>query len=425
MRTRIPAVVAVALSASLLGPVTVLAGNGPKPPKPQVNLIQLDIESPKFRKDLPLPILFSNGSPLIFGARATPAALGIVTEGLATRYPSSFDTGYIVFEDPDDCLELAYNPELPDEFQRPCLVDVNPVTVVPDETYLAFTIDSDLPGVADMSTGNTALRALLADPAVSGEPEFIAVVSDVDAQTVPVSVGPPTGGAVSDGYGYGTDEDFPGLVVLAPHGVGLVFEDADGLAATKPSNLVPVSPRRQRNLAGFLNWVAYELKSNTGGTTVWGGMTLPEGLLAPVVSLDSCVGGTPEGPLCDTAAYRVDGGALQFNDSAPTAQDVYDIVMQPTTMTFELRAFVVSGNAPSELRDENGDGIVSSADARLAGYNVISNEPVIRLRQSPAWICANGVALRTLIGFDHDGNGQVANGNVCPAGAGSIKTLPD
>ena len=200
-------------------------------------------------------------------------------------------------------------------------------------------------------------------------------------------------------------------MLLSPRGVGLVL-DAD-------LNAPPI--RTQRNLAGFLNWVSYELKNPIGATVVSGGMMVPYGLIAPIVKVDECVGAQVSPGICDQPLrYRMDGGPIQI--AAPGRQPFFPeafLYMDLfNDLQYELRAFVVSGIAPSVLADQNGDGKVTAADATLAGYKVISNEAVIRLRQFHGEVCG-GASLDNRLRADFDGNGLAFTTVRLPGGTGT------
>ncbi len=425
--------VAAVVAACLLPALAAGAGGKPKAPP-----VKLKITSPAYTPDKPLGVMYESGTALQFEATIEGASLGIATDRVSS-YIGDLDTGWIVFADPDNCLEIALGIGVPLEFQRACLASLYPwiapgetdlSAIVPDETYLQFTNDRDQAGVADGFVRNPSVRAALADPLLSGAPEFLAQTRDfthginVDPP-VPASMplGPATGGGVDDGFGYGSDDDFPGLVVLSPRGVGLVYADADGIPGTPTSDFVPMSPRRQWNLAGFLNSVNYELKSNNGKTIIHAGMTLPNGLVAPLIALDNCIGIHDGNGFCDTDEhrFRVDGGPVQVVAGGRAAQDLWtDLVPAPT---YEIRAFVVNGFAPSQLEDLNGDSMVTAADATLAGYKVISNETVTRFRQVTGFVCTEG-NLASMFGLDLDGNAQTSVGINCPPGPGALKKIP-
>ena len=371
--------------------------------------VLLDIQAPRYSPLLPLGTMFSSsGWPIVISADASGSALGIATNALPPVFPAEHQTGYVVFSDPDGCLEL---PPPFDGSTTPC------AGFPSDETYMEFTNDIDQAGLPD-NAGNPGRRAALASPADSGRPVFHSV-GDLDGDHVlgplDTEVGPATGDSVADGFGYGADDDFPGLVLLTPVGNGLVL-DAD---FNRPAYKV------ERNLAGFLNWVGYELTSATRNTVVRAGMIVPYGLVAPLMKTDDCIGGTAAAPGCnEPARFRIDGGPLtQFPGAVGpgpftgTYPPLFDAV------TYELRAFVVSGVAPSTLADLNHDGIVSARDATLAGYNVISNEKVVRFHQIHGTFCGNVLALNVFFD-DVDGNGFVTDTIVCPAGPGQITRIP-
>ncbi len=401
-----------------------------KGPAPPVNLA---IEAPGNKQ--PLGLMFSNGSsvagstpgqprglmfssgwPIVIRA-AMPNALGIATDAMPSDFPTIADSadGYVILEDPDNCLEL------PAPFFRgpaPCSTDGS------DETYVEFVNDVDQVGVAD-TAGDPARSTALADPAQSGKPEFNnTVVTFVGNTPQPATieltgVGTDTGDSVHDGVGYGADDDLPGLVLLSPTGTGLVL-DAD---------FNPPYVRQQRNLAGFLNSVAYEMRDPYGATVLTASMVVPQALIAPLMQIDDCVGSvdTTRNICTGDPVYRIDGGPIQSmsNNNGSgypyTWQGLYPIIFNSSI--YELRAFMVNGTAPSVLADMNGDGQVTAADATLAGYRVISNEDVVRVRQYHGEICG-GAGPGTPVYTDLDGNGRVLSYLSCPGGPGQLSKIP-
>ena len=368
-------------------------------------LVRLDIVSPLYRPPLPYGIEFASGWPLVIRAVGSPTALGIATNAAPQQFPGIGQTGYLVLRDPDACLEL------PPPFFRgepPCSTDDS------DETYVEFTPGSDATGVHDEG-GNPGRLLALADPLESGEPRFDGVGdtnNDQILDPVETPVGPATGGVLSDGVGYGADDDLPGLVLLSPVGPGLVL-NAD---FTRPATLT------QRNLAGFLGQVGYELNDPHRSTSFTASMLVPNGLFMPVLKVDGCVG-TPTSGVCDGATrYQVDGGPLRQDRGNISVQALYPQLVNARPY-YEIRAFLVSGIAPSTLADLNHDGRVTAADARLAGYNVISNEDIARVRQYATDICT-GVPLANVVYADFDGNGVATSIFVCPAGPGQITRPP-
>lgn len=414
--------------AAVLFPAVSHAAPKPKPPPgPPVNL---EIDSPAFRADRPLGTMYSSGTTLHLKA-TIERSLGIFSTG---SYVGNGQTGWIIFADPDNCVEIIANVA-PMRFQSECLQQLYPnipeddypdSSIVPDETYLQFTIDRDAAGLADFTWNSD-----LADPTRSGEPVFAGVtrqlIGDEDPETPrEFALGPFTGGTADDGFGYGSDDDLPGLVLLSNHGVGIVYVDPDGDSSTRLLDFAPAYPRARRNLAGFLNAVSYELKSNNGKTNIHAEMTLPDGLIAPIVAVDNCLGaGLPEGECDGSNQFQVDGGPMQYNGGGDFFGSGFGIWReQMLATTFEVRAFLVSGVAPSQLADLNLDGRVTAADAKAAGYTVISDEAVARFRQYPAFLCSEQGALTTVFGVDFDDN-TAANIHIqCPPGPGAIKPIP-
>ena len=370
-------------------------------------LVKLDIEAPQYRPTLPYGIEFASGWPLVIHAVGSPDALGIATNSMPVQFPGIDQTGYLILTDPDACLEL------PPPFFRgepPCS------TAPSDESYVEFTPGVDMAGIADQG-GNPARATALGDPASSGEPAYDGVGdlnNDQILDAVEVPVGPNTGGAVADGVGYGADDDLPGLVLLSPNGPGLVLN----------RDFSRPSVRTQRNLAGFLNSVAYELRSAGGSTSFDAAMVVPLGLIAPVMKIDACVGNfdTTLGRCDGAPLYQVDGGPRVTATGSTGVQALYPQVLGAVPY-YEVRAFLVSGIAPSVLSDLNHDGQVTAGDAKLAGYNVISNEEVVRVRQYSTDICT-GVPLVDVVYADFDGNGYATSPFVCPAGPGQITPIP-
>jgi hypothetical protein len=247
---------------------------------------------------------------------------------------------------------------------------------------------------------------------------------------------------IVDGVQFGSDDDFPGLVILSNIGVGIVM---DSLA----EGWVPVQPRQGRNLAGFSNSVGYELSDSEGRTSITAMMVVPRFLFSRIRLLDSCVGnvtfngfGEPES--CDgQAVQRVDGGPQM--PAEPTASIDETLV--------ELRAFVVEPQWNSVanrldyldvVTDMDNDGQLTAADAQAAGWRVLSNEIVYSFRQIGSNVSTGQINPFAALSFcngrarprdlreagadfqvDLDGNGFAIAQNtvVCP-GAGSGVTRP-
>ncbi|HEX6259308.1 MAG TPA: hypothetical protein VFZ51_01555, partial [Woeseiaceae bacterium] len=182
----------------------------------------------------------------------------------------------LVLKDPDDCLNLASLVE--DLF----LTAFDPACVgrAEDETYIEVQTDKfDTFELSDnRSTGNDAVRQRLVDDAYEDgvllNTPYLAL-----NQGQPTAVGPMTGGPASgdpngpelDGYGYGADDDFASLVVMADVGGARIF-DLD-------FNHVPGVIR---NLAGFVNVVSVELLDGKGQTAITATTHPLAGLFEPI-----------------------------------------------------------------------------------------------------------------------------------------------
>jgi hypothetical protein len=193
------------------------------------------------------------------------------------------------------------------------------------------------------------------------------------------------------------------------------------------------TPLTQRNLAGFLNSVSYMVNNEipaepetdpnpTGQPVITATLAVPEGLFAPVVQGDVCVGNPCSGSLM----WRIDSGPLVTGDSEGFVSTLANRV---TT----IRAFIVNGNAPNALTDRNRDGLVDTRDAVLAGHKILSNQVTFRIRNIYETHCFYSVqdsearpSLPLFPGVvlnDLDGN-DAAPTLSCPASPGGITRIP-
>lgn len=400
------------LSALLIFAFAGFAANGMADDFP----VELDVEAPHDKDGLPL--LSDSGWPILLEMTIKEDdAIGYYTN---PNFPGIHSSASILFDDPDGCISWDY-------FQN------SEGDCEPDETYLRFYPDTDVSGAAD-NAGDPLQRDQLLDSAGSASPEFqmfqttppgVVCVPGMESDAC-VKTGPNTGGEVSDGWGIGSDDDIPGLVLLSSAGIGIAFQQSPAPLFDLPDPLV------LRNLAGLNSFVSYELstaktykgRGKKGGSTVYAskvlvGFNVPMGMVRNIVQVDECVGDTVicEGPL----QYRVDGGAVQ--NAAPDLYVATEVSIDLFDFAeFELSAFVVSGNAPAQLADEDGDGDVDSDDAELAGFTVLSNEIQFSVMQYDKRRCFGGGYMAML--WDLDGNGNAEMGDVCPAGPGDIKRPP-
>ncbi len=336
-------------------------------------------------------------------------------------FPARGSTGFVLFDDPDGCLILDWNLGL-SNWNIPtgptCYDDAgNQLITVSDELYFEFTPDLDDVGVTDYS-GNFARRAELIE-ALSGRPEIDPVGGGPlrvgPITSVILNSGTPEEEEIIDGYGYGADDDVPGLVLLARHGPGIVYQ-ANGIAK---------SPLELRNLAGFTNAVSYELNNSNRKTTITAHMVLPPFLIAPVVIADESYDVMPDEI---NVGWRVDGAAeiVVASDylSGPVADTFKTGYTKLVSQTkFKVSAMVVSGVAPNTVIDMNGDNIIDELDLKYMGYQVLGRKKSIWLLQFPAQPCFGGSGTNTVYA-DLDGNGSSELSFVCPAGPGSVSEPP-
>ena len=145
----------------------------------------------------------------------------------------------VILADPDDCIDMRDFPILdPGTPYEAC--------DGPDELFMEFTIERiDSHDLDDQSTGNFLIREMLVDDAfVEGALLNKPYLVNSKGKINPVPR-PQTGGDRLDGYGFGPDDDLPGLVAMADIGAARVF--------TPEFDLVPGVIR---NMAGFFNGAA-------------------------------------------------------------------------------------------------------------------------------------------------------------------------
>ncbi len=394
------------------------------PPKPPV--VALEQLSPLPGDGSTQSIQFRAGWPLIFRVSVADEdmlGLGRVygEQGFEIQnwqFPEVGQGGAIVFTDPDGIWSFSVPPPSPN-----------------DERILDFYPD---PGDSTGMLEDVAGAPFAQDPArrFALRPEFGG----------PLPQQAPDGTAVQpvimDGVQFGSDDDFPGLVILSNIGVGIVMESlADGW--------VPVLPRQARNLAGFTNAVGYELSDSAGRTSITAMMVVPRFLFSHIRLRDDCVGTVTfnsfdEPESCDgQAIQRVDGGPVTPLEPASSIDE----------SLVELRAFVVEPRWNSVtnrldyldvVTDMDDDGQLTAADAQAAGWRVLSNEIVYSFRQigsnvstgqinpfAAVSFCNGRARPRDLresgadLQYDLDGNGYAfaLNAVICP-GAGSGVTRP-
>lgn len=342
--------------------------------------------------------------------------LGIATVTVPDAFPTRTQRAFVVFADPDECFSLAYS-----ELTSPTCPGGN------DEVFMEFAPDINLPGAAKgggyeddpfppCSTdpcppeGEDPKRRALGDPQT-----VPAWDTSTHANTARATTGPGTGGAALDNYGYGASPNVPGLVILSDTGVGNVWADDVEGGVLKGVRLV--SPRRARNLAGFVNVVSWTLNDKLaptpGRSSVTAHMSVPFALMRPVTLADFDDFDTNGDGFTDFTreAWRIDGGPLTVNAATTLSATLASHV---TT----LRIFVVHGQAPDELIDQDGNGRVDIKDAALTpGLTLLSRETIVKLRTYNQDVAAGYAVM-----FDFFGDGLQMP--PAPAGSGGIRDIP-
>ena len=346
----------------------------------------------KFKNPDALPVTqFEDGYDLIF-RMSVPDAVGLQKwRRQGNNFGPQMDT--LILTDPDECLDLSH--AVP--------ASVFPNTVVSpfescpggqDETFVNFNVDPyDGPNVEDSGGGycRLAIRDRLITDSASELPETSnAVYVDPGNGGTAFQVGPntgitgvlagtPTGGndgsiydqvsTTFDCFGYGTDDDVPGLVVLADIGAARIFDQ----------NMVQ-TPGLLRNMAGLVSSVAFEMLDENGDSAIVARMRV-DGALNPIRFVDQIFDVIhPSPPSTGYTLYtQIDGvdattpvvGAMTTEDTIAAIHDQFD---EPYEVT--IRAFLVDGIAPEIVTDTNNDGIFSAADVALP---LLSNEAEITI----------------------------------------------
>jgi hypothetical protein len=374
---------------------------------------------------------------LTFRAQITDAAFYVASH--STTAPDVFaGRRFIVISDPDSCLNLSAFIEGGAPYDSMCAeANEEVLEVYPDLFDAAGIVDAhDWPPLSDVEADdgdgarfdNCALRPTGA-PWWDPRPFAEYLVDNFENTTRldyrraergdgPTErserVGPKTGGTIRDCYGYGSDDDLPGLVVMANIGAARFY--------TRSFDPDPTRPRQIKNMAGFLSNVAVELSDSLGRTFVTATMIAKPGMFEPLVAFDADVTSV-------SAQYlrRVDGGPVErMNYSSLLPPPVHRLANETPIRSVYVRAVLVKGTAPSVIVDVNGDGQYTSADLTGMGYTLLSNEARAWVRTaSPSRLdddtdrtlltCPDPVPFRT----DLDGNGY--SGADCSTGSSNSK----
>ena len=423
-----------------------------KPPAQHDTPVTVHFDAPNSNYDLPL--VSEEGWSLKLKITVPYTSIDFEKGGLPRPggFPSRQGFGWIFLENPDGCYRTSTGDLLFKSGPLPNLSDFycNFLEVVLDDIYIEYHADVDQVGVEDIvyglpvdpdrPRGRADLRELLVYSEGSRAPEFSrwsdgAGLQDCDPGTNDpegcVRLGPAVsrsentsmGGEVLDGWGFGTDEDLPGLFIYTEKGAGLIWQEP-------AFELAPGAG--VRNLAGMANSVSYEVsdlmkvkKSPDPAEEfkIWVDFNVLAKTFQSFVQVDAnFLPGIQPGQL-----WRIDGGEIEDlplevfdanGSSAPNMAAAYLLKNQ----VFTVKAFMVSGDAPPELFDTDGDGDYVD-DAEAAGYVVLSNVAEISFLQIPNKdVCV--YPQYNAVYDDLDDNDFATYAGFCPRGAGALRDPP-
>lgn len=246
------------------------------------------------------------------------------------------------------------------------------------------------------------------------------------------AVGPRTGGPAStdpdrpelDGYGYGADDDFASLVLMADVGGARVFDlDFDRV------------PGVIRNLAGLVNTVSAEVLDGRRQAAVTAAFHPLAGVFEPIAIFDLSLGDPGHAGFDylhrvdsgDVVAFHLMSGVPVETDPPPLANEFYDELLStyyPVDVT--LRAVVVARQAPDYIHDLDQDGQFTARDVKLAGYDLVSNEVKMTITLSHDNLLTDSPDIkclpRTVLFRDLDGDGASGEPFACSGKSGSTRS---
>ena len=333
-------------------------------------------------------------------------AIGIVDDG---QRPEDTNKAWIL-RDPDGCINMAgwIAPGNPGSAIEGCAGGV-------DETWVRFTPDSaDLQGVSD-SRGILDLLQALQDDAY--DPSNLGNLNKqyfkaLATSTASGSIGPSTENVLEnqeDGYGYGVNDDFPGLYIWAEIGTGVVTDEF-----LNPI-LNGVGGKKLRNMAGLVSTISYTQASAGDRSSLVAILNVQRGVLEPVVQVDYEIDPSSGLPI-NSFERRLDSGPVEsFTFDTPgdlqSQTEAYEALfatLEPYQVV--LKAVVVEGDAEPFLEDLNGNGVVGAGDLILAGHTLLSDVLRVRVRaiqpealDTGFFECGNA---RMIKNADLDGDGQ-------------------
>ena len=426
-------------------------------------LVTLEFETPSKRHELTL--LSDSGWPLSLKVTVPYTSIDFDTGGLLRKaWPGRSEAGsgfggFVIFENNVPCFQEDDDNVIldVDGFTLPFGQTRTACAIFPppqfeDARYIRYNSDVDDAGVPDVGRsgkGKPELRDALTYSEGSRGPELQKIsptgecvpgTADYETLSGPpnfgdcVSFGPDMGGDVIDGWGIGTDDDLPGMFIYSSKGVGLVWDEPFIQLA---------HPAAVRNLAGMLNSVSYEIsdlkskeeknkdkkKQKLGkfveSFNIFASMNVYAGVFSSMMFVDP--NGIPTYKP-ELASYQLDGQPpIDLPDELDFPAASFSTCIDNTFLgflrkdTYEVRAFMVSGEAPAQLNDYNTDGLVNVQDAiDDPSITVISNEASVQFLQYSENILSAGGVIRAMFA-DLDDSGDIEEPS-CGGGQGSNAT---
>jgi len=269
-----------------------------------------------------------------------------------------------------------------------------------NETFVRFTPDMvDKNGVAESGglDGIEVFQLALQDDAydASNLANLNKQYFSITSTSAPSSfVGPATESITQplDGYGYGVNDDFPGLYIWAEIGTAIVT-DLDFNPIPDPIT----GANKLRNMAGLVNSISYTQLTRNDKTSIVAVMNVERGVLEPVVQFDFINVDTGDGTSSTGFLKRLDGGPVEtvlFPDTTPRGQNAAYTEVLNSLEPYEVivRVAVVEGDALPFVQDLDGNGKFNRRDIELAGHTLLSDVQRFRLRAIQYEALDSGVA---------------------------------
>lgn len=307
-------------------------------------------------------------------------AIGVVDQSFI---PNASANMALILRDEDDCIHMQdwFAPGTPGSPIEGCTGSRN-------ETFIRFTPDmfdkigvAELGGLDGIDAFQTSLQDdayVLSDIANLNRQYFVSSSTATPSKFVGAITESTT--APLDGYGYGVNDDFPGLYIWAEVGTGIVT-DVNFNPVTDPLT----GAYKLRNMAGLVNSISYTQLAKDDKTSIVAVLNVERGVLEPIIQFDFINVSTTDGSTSTGFLKRLDGGPVEtvlFPDATPRFQnDAYTEVfnsLEPYEVV--VRVAVVEGDAEPFIQDLDGNGKFNRRDILLAGKTLLSDVQRFKVR---------------------------------------------